>query len=247
MTNPFLIGKSCMDIPTPALLVNTEKLERNVNKMMEYLSGKKKDLRPHAKTHKTPIIAHLQMRAGAAGIWCATVGEAEMMVYSGIPNVLIANEVIGRDKIQRVINMTHYAQVMVAVDSMENLKQLSTAVRIEGTRLGVLVDIDVGMGRCGVRSIDDALRLAEAACSMEGIAFEGLMGYEGHAVFIVDRHKEKESAQMAYKVLAEIRDRMEKKGIPVRTISGAGTGTFAEAAESDVITEIQAGSYIFYG
>lgn len=245
MKDSFLIGASYLDIPTPALVVDSEKLGRNMDKMVKFVSAKRRALRPHAKTHKTPMIAHLQMRAGAVGICCATVGEAETMVYSGIPNVLIANEVVGADKIQRVISMAHYAEMMVAVDSMENLKQLSSAAKAGDTKLGVLVDIDVGMGRCGVRTAGDALKLAEASCSMEGIVFRGLMGYEGHAVFISDKHQREEAAQKSYRALTEIRDKMEQKGIPVETVSGAGTGTFEEAAESDVMTEIQAGSYIF--
>jgi D-serine deaminase-like pyridoxal phosphate-dependent protein len=243
--NSYLIGLSSELIPTPALVIEAELLEKNIQKMMDYLAQTKTHIRPHTKTYKTPMIAHLQMKAGAIGLCCATVGEAEAMVYAGLDHIFIANEIIGDDKIRRVVNLARYADIIVAVDDEQNLKQLSSAASNYGVSLGVLVDIDVGMGRCGVRSIDDAIELSKRADNAQGIVFRGVFGYEGHAVFIENREERVRVAKAANAYLMEAAQAIEQAGLPVEIVSAAGTGTYDIAAEYPGITEIEAGSYIF--
>src|SRR5665648_1248290 len=184
MENSYLIGLSEKLVPTPALVLDAEVFEKNMKTMMDYLAKTGVNLRPHIKTHKTPMIAHQQMKNGAIGLCCATIGEAEVMVNSGLDHILIANEVIGEDKIRRFVSLAHYADVIVAVDNAGNLADLSSAAAAINVRVGVLIEVDVGMGRCGVRTIEDAVELAKKAKELKGINFRGVMGYEGHAVFI---------------------------------------------------------------
>jgi len=154
MENSYLIGLSEKLIPTPALVLDAEVFEKNMKTMMDYLAKMGVSLRPHIKTHKTPMIAHQQMKNGAIGLCCATIGEAEVMVNSSLDHILIANEVMGEDKIRRFVSLARYADVMVAVDNAKNLADLSSAAAAINISVGVLIEVDVGMGRCGVRTIE---------------------------------------------------------------------------------------------
>lgn len=245
MGNSYLIGLSEKLIPTPALVLEAEVFENNMNTMMDYLAKTGVNLRPHTKTHKTPMVAHQQIKAGAIGLCCATIGEAETMVNSGLNHILIANEVMGEDKIRRVVSLARYADVMVAVDNAENLGDLSAAAASINVSLGALVEVDVGMGRCGVRTIEEAVELAKKAKELQGINFHGVMGYEGHAQFIPDREERIKAGRTANTKLVAAAEAIRKAGIPVEIVSGAGTGTFDIAGEFSGMTEIQAGSYIF--
>ncbi|MHB1652587.1 MAG: DSD1 family PLP-dependent enzyme [Desulfitobacteriaceae bacterium] len=240
-----LIGLKKEMIPTPALVLDATILERNLANMSRYLSSKNVNLRPHIKTHKTAAIARLQMAAGAIGLCCATVGEAEAMASAGLDHILIANEVIGEDKIRRVINLARQVDLIVAIDNRENSAVLSRAAEAKRVKLGVVVDIDVGMGRCGVRSIQEAVALAKEIHQLRGIIFRGVMGYEGHAVFIEDRGERTRLGREANMRLVEGASAIRAAGIPVEIVSGAGTGTYDIAPEVPGMTEIQAGSYIF--
>ncbi len=247
MENSYLIGLSEKLIPTPALVLDAEVFEKNMKTMMDYLAKTGVNLRPHIKTHKTPMIAHQQMKNGAIGLCCATIGEAEAMVNSGLDHILIANEVMGEDKIRRFVSLARYADVMVAVDNAENLADLSSAAAAIYVSVGVLIEVDVGMGRCGVRTIEDAVELSKKAKELKGINFRGVMGYEGHAVFILDKEERVKTGRTANSKLVAAAEAIRKAGIPVEIVSGAGTGTFniAGAGEFPGMTEIQAGSYIF--
>ncbi|MEA4848017.1 MAG: DSD1 family PLP-dependent enzyme [Clostridiaceae bacterium] len=245
MYNSYLIGLSEKMIPTPALVLDADTFEKNIKVMMNYLAQKGVNIRPHTKTHKTPMIARQQIKSGAIGLCCATIGEAEAMANSGLDHILIANEVIGEDKIRRVVSLARYVDIMVAVDSLKNLNDLSEAASAINVSLGVLVEIDVGMGRCGVRSIDAGVKLAKKAAELKGIRFRGVMGYEGHVVFIQDREERTKAGRTANARLVELAEAIRNVGIPVEIVSGAGTGSFDIAAEYRGITEIQAGSYIF--
>jgi len=245
MENSNLIGLSEKLIPTPALVLDADIFEKNMKTMMDYLAKTGVNLRPHTKTHKTPMIARQQMKAGAIGLCCATIGEAEVMVNSGLDHILIANEVMGEEKIRRFVSLGRYADVIVAVDNAENLKDISSAAAAINVSVGVLIEVDVGMGRCGVRTIGDAVELAKIAKELKGINFRGLMGYEGHAVFILDREERVKAGRAANTKLVAAAEAIRKAGIPVEIVSGAGTGTFDIAGEFPGMTELEAGSYIF--
>ena len=210
MENTFLVGLPESSVPTPALVLDAAAFERNLDRMEKYLAGRNVAVRPHAKTHKTPMIGHLQMRRGAVGLCCATVGEAEAMVYSGLDHILITSQAVGDDKVRRTAALARYADVMVAVDSVDNVRDLSREAAACGSRLGVIIEVDVGMGRCGVRSPEDAVRLAKAASGLPGLAFRGLMGYEGHAVFIGGREERTAAGTEANAGLVTAAERSEE-------------------------------------
>ncbi len=245
MKSKSLVGESLEALSTPALVVDLTVMEQNIGAMMSYLATTSCSIRPHTKTHKTPAIGQMQMKSGAIGLCCATVSEAEAMVAGGLDHIFLASEVVSADKIRRLIELTRQKEIIVAVDSETNLKNLSEAARGERNKLGVVIDVDVGMGRCGVQSIEQAVELARKAHGSEGIAFRGVFGYEGHAVGIQDREERTNVGRKANAYLVETADALRGAGIPVEIVTAAGTGTFDIAAEFAGITELEAGSYIF--
>jgi len=236
------VGKS--DIDTPALLIDLDAMERNIAKMAKYFRGVKAKLRPHAKTHKTPIIAHKQIQAGARGITCAKLGEAEVMVAAGIRDILIANQVVGRQKIERLMRLAKHSDVVVAVDDPRNARDLSEAALRVGTKLNILIEVNVGMDRCGVEPGKPTLVLARNVLKLPGLRFRGVMGYEGHTVFMEPFEKRREECTKAMKLLIGTRDTLEDAGIGVEIVSAGGTGTYNISGEYPGVTEIQAGSYV---
>src|SRR5436309_11728447 len=156
------IGSHVCEVNTPALLVELDALERNNRGMQERIAGTKLRLRPHAKTHKSTAIANLQVAAGAIGVCCQKVSEAEIMVDGGVRDVLISNEVVGAEKLARVAALARRAKLGVCVDDLNSARQLAAAAEKFGSRVDVLVEINVGANRCGVETAADAARLAVA-------------------------------------------------------------------------------------
>lgn len=239
------IGIHKSEIDTPALIIDLDAMEANIRLMSEYFKGRSAALRPHAKTHKCPIIAHKQIAAGAIGITCAKLGEAEVMAASGIRNILIANQIVGKEKIERLAALARHSDIIVAVDAASNLKDLSEAARAFDSTIGVVVDVDVGMGRCGTRSVDATIELARLAVSLKNVRFRGVMGYEGHCVFIQDKAERVLKCHHANAILVEAAEAIRHAGIEVEIVSGGGTGTYDITGEYPGITEIEAGSYVF--
>ena len=232
------------DIETPALLIDIDKMERNIKTMADFFDGRPADLRPHTKTHKCPVLAHKQLRAGAIGITCAKLGEAEVMAQAGIYDILIANQIVGKSKIARLANLARHFDIMVAVESSDNAADLSSAAQAAGATLRVLIEVDVGMHRCGVKSVEEALSLAQIILSNPGLKFEGIMGYEGHMVMVPDLEDRKKGCIDSMQVLISVKEILEKSGIEVGIVSAGGTGTYNIAGTYPGITEIQGGSYI---
>ena len=239
------IGNSKEEIDTPALLIDLDVFEANIRTMADFFKTVNADLRPHAKTHKTPIIAHKQLEAGAIGITCAKLGEAEAMVHAGIRDVLIANQVVGSQKIARLINLARNSEIMVAVDNADNVDQLSAAAEAKGVALRVLIEVSTGMGRCGTAPGEPTLALAQHILKSKGLKFEGLMGYEGHTVAKPDLIERKIETGKAVELLIDTKNILEENGVAVSIMSGGGTGTFAITGSYPEMTEIQAGSYVF--
>jgi len=241
--NSAAVGMSKWELDTPALCLEATVLERNIQRMADYFRDRPAGLRPHSKTHKCPTIAWMQLRAGAIGITCAKLAEAEVMARAGIQDILIANQVVGARKIARLVNLAAYSEVMVAVENAGNAEALSAAAQSKGIELRVLVEVDVGMGRCGVAPEEASLDLSRHIVSLPGLRFEGIMGYEGHAVMIPDADERRRVAEEAMGELVATRDLLEKSGIAVGIVSGGGTGTYDVSGNRDGVTEIQAGSY----
>lgn len=232
-------------IETPALIIDMDILEKNICTMSDYMKNKTAKLRPHFKTYKCPAISHLQIANGAVGITCAKLGEAEVLAASGIKDILVANQVVDRVKISRLAGLAGTGVKMtVLVDNASNIDDLSQAAQKFCSKLHVLVEVDVEMGRCGVNTSDEVLQLAERIVNSKGLVFEGLQAYEGHICHMVEFEDRYCGVQKIIEKVTVIKEHLEKNGIPVNQICGGGTGTYNISGET-LWTEIQAGSYIF--
>jgi D-serine deaminase-like pyridoxal phosphate-dependent protein len=228
-------------ISTPALVVDLDVFEANVDAMNELLRGSGKTVRPHVKTHRTPELAKRQLGEFAVGVTCATVGEAEVMVAAGIHDVLIANEVVDEAKLARVALLAHVAKVVIAADDPAPVEALSRAAARAAVTVGVLIDVDVLLHRCGVTSSAEALALARAIEAAPGVSLAGVMGYEGRVRLNTERRNERIAG--AYAFLHEVRAALIAAGHPVAVVSTAGTSTIREALADPYVTELQAGVY----
>ena len=236
------IGKHKHELDTPALIVDLDRLQRNIDKMAEFFNGVSADLRPHFKTPKTVEIAKMQIEAGAKGITCAKVSEAEVLVEGGIKDILIANEIIGKHKTAKLAELNKKADVMCAVDDPAQVAAISEAAVAAGVAIGILVDIYVGLPRCGVQP-DAAAVLAREVDRAPGLELRGVMGYEGHVVFIEDDEERKSEADISMGMLTKAAEVIRAAGLPCEIVSGAGTGTYRFSGSYPGVTEIQAGSY----
>lgn len=237
------LSKPLATVDTPALLLDLGALNHNINTMAAFFASRRCRLRPHFKSHKCTHIARLQLDAGAVGMTCAKLGEAEVLADAGIRDILIANEIVGPLKIGRLIALCARANPMVAVDSADNIRMLSAHAAAAGVTLRVLVEVDVGMGRCGVAPGQPAADLAALAASLPGLKFEGLQGYEGHCVDLRDAGERVRQARASIELLVSTRRLIERAGIEVRIVSGGGTGTYDINGDTPGVDEVQAGSY----
>jgi D-serine deaminase-like pyridoxal phosphate-dependent protein len=251
--NPWKPGTERDALDTPALLIDLDLMESNIARMAAYFTqlagrGSPVRLRPHTKTHKCPILAHKQIEAGGArGITCAKLGEAEVMFAGGIRSgILIANQIIGPTKIARLMALCRHADVSVLVDNERNIGELSAAARTAGVTVGVLVEIDVGLNRCGVRTVPEAVRLAQVVSKSPGLKFMGLQGFEGHLLGIPGMSNRRAAVKHAMGQLIEARRTIEAGGLEVQHVNAGGTGTYNITSQIEGITDIQAGSYIFH-
>jgi len=239
------LGAQVSELDTPALLLDLDAFERNIETMAEYIRGVPAELRPHEKTHKCPIIAHKQLEAGAIGITCAKLGEAEAMAAAGIRDILIANQVVGEPKVTRLVNLTKHSDIIVAVESSINVKHLAEAARAKGTTLNVIIEVDVGNNRCGTAPGEATLELAREIAGYPSLNMRGLMGYEGFCQNVIDIEERREKATGAMDKLVSTRDLLDDKGFNTEIVSAGGTGTHMITAEHPGVTEVEAGSYIF--
>lgn len=238
-----VIGQKRCFIDTPALLIDIEKMEYNIRKMADFFKDKKADLRPHMKTHKCPTIARMQIEAGAIGITCAKVSEAEIMFHSGINNILIANQIVGDQKINRLVCLAKNTKIIVAVDNYENLKNISDVAIRDRVKVGILVEVNIGNNRCGISPGEPALDLAKKIEKLKGLKFCGLMGYEGFTVFIKSFKERESEARKAIKKLIDTKKLIEKSGLKCNIVSCGATGTYNISGSIPGVTEIEAGSY----
>jgi D-serine deaminase-like pyridoxal phosphate-dependent protein len=211
--------------------------------MADRLTGPAR-LRPHAKLHKSPQIAKWQLEAGAIGVTTATVWEAAMLAEEGISDLLIANQVVGPEKVRQAAEVAREVSLMVAVDDCSNAESLAAAAHAAGSRIGVLIDVDTGMNRCGVRSPEEALRVAACVSTLPGLQLRGVTGYEGHCVLEPDRAARVRKATSATDYLLGIVDQLAAAGHPMEIVSAGGTGTYDITGLHPRVTEVQAGSYV---
>ena len=235
--------RTLADIPTPALIVDTAAMDRNIGRMAAFFAAGPCKLRPHFKAHKTPEIARRQLAAGSCtGLTCATVSEAEAVAHIA-GDVLIANEIVDRDKCRRVAALAGQIAIAVAADSIAGLEQMRAAATTAGVTIGVLIDLNIGQNRCGVSPGEEAVALATRARTMPGLTLRGLMGYEGHAVGIAGRAEREEAVRHSVEQLASTARMFAAAGLPTDIVSAGGTGSYDISSTFSEITEIQAGSY----
>ena len=240
-----LIGQSINDLDTPALIVDLDVLDRNIAFMANHLRERGVNWRPHAKAHKSPAIAWREIRAGAIGITCAKLSEAEVYVASGIRDILIANQIVGPIKTRRLAALALESEVMVTVDHIDQATAIDAAAAEYGSKPRILIEVDSGMQRAGVAAGQPAVELAQKLVGLKNIRFEGLMTWEGHSVAISDHDARAKEITASIGRFTDTIAAVRAAGITVNIASSGGTGTFLVSSELEGITEVQAGGGIF--
>src|SRR5262249_45236262 len=197
-------------------------MQRNLDKMARTIIGAGKNWRPHTKGQKIPAIAHKELAAGAIGVTCAKLGEAEVMAGAGIRDILIANQIVGPTKVTRLASLRPHADVMVAIDSRENAREISDAAEAKGVKVRVLVELNVGLNRAGVEPGEPAVRLSEYAASLPGLRYSGLMAWEAHATAILDQTEKRRVIERDVGRLVESAQRCRDAGLPASIVSCGG-------------------------
>jgi D-serine deaminase-like pyridoxal phosphate-dependent protein len=242
---PARPGDSVAAIDTPALVLDLDPFERNVELMANATRGSNVALRPHAKSHKCPTIALRQIEHGAVGICCQKVDEATAFVEAGVRDVLVTNEIVSPSKLARLALLARTATIGVLADDLFTVAQISSAATYAGVTLDVLVEIDVGAHRCGVTPGPAAVTLAQAIAAGPGLRFRGLHAYHGAAQHLRTPGERQAAIASAVELARTTRDLVLAAGIACPTVTGAGTGTWQLERDSRVYTELQPGSYIF--
>jgi 3-hydroxy-D-aspartate aldolase len=242
---PAEIGMSLDEVDTPALVVDLDAFERNLRRLTERVAGSGVRLRPHAKTHKCAVIALKQMELGAVGVCCQKVSEAEALVYGGVKDVLVTNEIVGKPKLRRLMGLTGMARIATCADDPAQVAALDAAAGEAGITLPVHVEVNMGGNRCGVEPGEPALTLARHVMDARHLSFAGLQAYHGSAQHLRTWDERQKAIAGAVEKAGSTRDLLAKNGIDCANITGAGTGTFEFEAGSGVYTELQCGSYIF--
>jgi len=240
-----LIGRQKAALDTPALLVDLDLMEANMARIVAACRANGVAWRPHSKAHKTPEIAQMQIAAGAIGITCAKVGEAEVMAAAGIRDILIANQIVGSAKIDRLVALADRADPIVCVDSVENVIELDAAFRRADKRLRVAIEVDIGMNRAGVAPGAPVAALAREIASHRGLHFVGVVGWEAHATTIADATEKERTVRDAISLLTASARACTEAGYRVEIVSCGGTGTFPFCTQQPGVTEVQVGGAIF--
>jgi len=239
--NQGAVGLRAEELETPALCLDIEIYERNLARMRDYMARYGLQWRPHMKGQKAPELAVLAVQHGAIGVTCATVYEAEAMVRAGVKSVLLAHEAVGERKLARLVRLPG---VMAATDSVEHARMVDAAARAAGVVAPVIVELNVGMNRCGIAPGDAALALVREIHALDGLRFAGLMGWEGH-VLGVDGADRAAAVHAAMTALVETAELCRRAGYPVEIVSAGGSGTFLQTAPFPGLTEMQAGGGVF--
>ena len=233
------------DLQTPALILDADVLQKNNRRMKEILADSSLRLRPHYKSHKCASIAAWQVREGAVGMTCAKLGEAEDLCDAGIEDILIANQIVAPDKVRALATLAAKCRLSVCVDDVENVRALAKAAREAGSIIHVLVELDIGMERCGVKTKEEVLALAREILRHPSLTFDGLQAYAGHVSHMITKEEREGNTAENDRFLRETISYLEDFGVEVRVLSGGSTGTAAIKAPEGLYTELQAGSYLF--
>jgi 3-hydroxy-D-aspartate aldolase len=237
--------KNFRELPTPCLVLDLDRFQRNLDRMSDFVKESGIALRPHFKTHKCVQIARRQISGGAVGLCAATIAEAEVLIRAGVRGVLITAELVGEPKVSRLFAVLHTApDTMLVVDSMENVAELQNAANRAKAILTILLDLDVGQNRTGVPPGEPARELAAQIARCPNLRLEGICAYAGHLAHVAAFEERQAASRSAWAAALETRDLL-KKDHDIRIMSGASTGTYSIDTGISGVTEIQAGSYVF--
>lgn len=237
---PARIGQRLDEVDTPALVLDLDAFEKNQKTLFDLVRDRVR-VRPHAKTHKCPEVAKRQIALGAIGMCCQKVSEAEAMVDGGVADVLVTNEIVGAQKIERLAKLARRAKIGVCVDNTDNVKALAHS----GGKLDVYIEIDVGMRRCGVAPGEPAVTLAKEILKNSNLRFAGLQAYHGRAQHIRSMEERHAVIELAAQHVVHTKELLKQNGIACPIVTGAGSGTFMLEVEAGGWDEIQPGSYAF--
>ncbi|MGH7812702.1 MAG: DSD1 family PLP-dependent enzyme [Candidatus Binataceae bacterium] len=232
------------EIDTPALILDLGVAEANIAAMAAYFRDRPQKLRPHFKTPKTPEIARRQLAAGAIGITVSKLGEAEVLARAGLGPILLANQIAGAAKVDRLFAIAARVPIIGTVESEFNVRELEEGAARAGRPLDVIIEVDTGMHRCGTESSEETVELARRM-SRGPLRYRGIMGYEGHAVLIPDAEQRTKIARDALTILSRHTEALRLAGLAPEIVSAGGTGTYDLAGSWPDVTEVQAGSYVF--
>lgn len=232
-------------LETPALVVDLVRLERNIDRMARLAESAGVSLRPHIKSHKTPWIARLQVAAGASGLTVAKLGEAEAMFAEGFGDIFIAYEIVGEDKIRRLLSLSSKARVGCAVDNLEAARELDFAAGRQGRSLEVLIEVDTGLGRCGVPPGPETVRLYREVAALPNLKLRGIFTHAGHAYAARTPAEVEEVARHEGRSMAELAELLRREGLRPEVVSVGSTPTVPHSALVPGVTEIRPGNYVF--
>jgi D-serine deaminase-like pyridoxal phosphate-dependent protein len=239
------IGQRREELITPALVLDIDAAQRNIDRMASELKQMgRATIRPHYKTHKSPDLARRQLQAGAGGLSMATVWEAAILAAAGMDDLFVVNTVAHPDKLRVLAELARDHRVLVAADEAANAAAHSAAAVAAGSTLGIMVEVDTGMDRCGVDTAADCLALARRVTELPGLRFGGITGYEGHCSLTFDRELRHERQREAMTFFTGVAELLEANGIPCPIRSAGGIATWNWTAAFPGLTEIQAGTYV---
>jgi len=239
------IGLRKEAVDTPMLWVDLDRLERNIVRLAGHFQKAGVQWRPHTKGMKAPALAHQLLEAGAIGITCAKLGEAEVMAAAGIKDILVANQIVGAQKIARLVNLRRHADVKVIVDSVENVTEIGAAATEKGVTIGVLIEVNVGMDRAGVLPGEPTVALARQIVKTPGLAFKGLQTWEGHTLTVTDSDEKRRAIEQSIARFTDTAQQCRNEGLPVEIVSAGGSGTYQITPFLPGITEVEAGGAIY--
>ena len=233
------------DLDTPALVVDLDRMENNIKRMVKFTGECGVELRPHAKTHKVPEIAKMQIQAGSRGVCLQKTSEVEVFADNGIEDIFLTNEVVALQKMEKLAEIAQKIHLGVAVDDMDVARSMRRIFKNAGSEIDVYVDIDVGMHRCGVGDPDVAARLTHEVSSRDGLVFKGLMGYEGNVNGARSKEDQVRLSNAAMSKIVKAKKAIERDGTRVETVSVGSSVSVWTNAKHPAVTEVQPGMYIF--
>ena len=245
MLTPTAAAALTLDqLDSPQLLIDLDTLDANLEQMRATFRDRPLDLRVHFKSLKCGSLARYLLAKGVTKFLCAKLNEADVLAGAGVADVFVANQIVGPHKLRRLCELARRVKLRTCVDDAGNVAEMGQAARQAGVTVGVLVEVDVGMGRCGVEPGLPALALARHVMRQDGLRFDGLQGYDGHLQMVSDGAEQRRRCLEGLEKLVGTRRLLETNGIAVAVVTGAGTGTCAVVGHCEGVTEIQPGSFL---